>query len=238
MGLFKKKIPVPEISIAPQGAVIPDKNAMPEGTPSAEHVIGGLNWYRMQFRRSMKLNVGLVVALCLCMGVTVLLVLNRPTPRYFAATPDLRIAPLTPLSKPVLTEQGLLNWASETITGAMSLNFLEWREKLNSLRGHFNDAAFKSFLESLESSGTLDMIRNKRLSVSAAITRAPIIIASGLLDGKATWRMEFPLLVSYESSQGVEATQHLMATVLVARASTVTTPRGVVIQQVVLKRDS
>jgi intracellular multiplication protein IcmL len=54
--------------------------------------------------------------------------------------------------------------------------------------------------------------------------------------GRATWKIEFPLIVSYESSQGIESTQHLMATVLVARASTVTTPRGVVIQQVVLKR--
>ena len=80
------------------------------------------------------------------------------------------------------------------------------------------------------------MIRDKRLSVSAVVTRAPVIIASGLVGGKATWKIEFPLTVSYESSQGVESTQKLMATVLVARASTVTTPRGVVIQQIVLKR--
>lgn len=46
------------------------------------------------------------------------------------------------------------------------------------------------------------------------------------------------LIVSYESSQGVESTQRLIATVLVCRASTATTPRGVVIQQVVLKRES
>ena len=63
-------------------------------------------------------------------------------------------------------------------------------------------------------------------------------IASGLVGGTATWRIEFPLVVSYESSQGVESTQRLVATVLVRRASTVKTPRGVVIQQAVLKRDS
>jgi intracellular multiplication protein IcmL len=82
------------------------------------------------------------------------------------------------------------------------------------------------------------MVRDKRLSVSAAVTRAPVIIASGLAGGKATWKIEFPLVVSYESSQGVESTQNPMATVLVCRASTVTSPRGVVIQQVVLKRSS
>ena len=140
--------------------------------------------------------------------------------------------------QPLLTQEGLLTWASNAITGAMSLNFLEWREKLESLRPHFDDAAYKSFLASLQSSGVLDMIRDKRLSASAVATRAPVIIASGLVGGKATWKVEFPLIVSYESSQGVESTQKLLATVLVCRASTAKTPRGVVIQQVVLKRDA
>ena len=214
------------------------KDATEPPAPNAAAVIGGLDWYRMQFRRSMKVSLCLVAALCLSLAVSALLLLNQPKPRYFAATPDLRLAPMVPLDQPLLTQDGLLTWASNAITGAMSLNFLEWREKLESIRPHFEDEAFKSFLASLQSSGILDMIRDKRLSASAVATRAPVIIASGLVGGKATWRIEFPLIVSYESSQGVENTQKLLATVLVCRASTARTPRGVVIQQVVLKRGS
>ena len=206
--------------------------------PDAATVIGGLDWYRTQFRRSMKLSLCLVAALCLSLAVSALLLLNQPKPCYFAATPDLRLAPMVPLDQPLLTQEGLLTWASNAIAGAMSLNFLEWREKLESIRPHFEDEAFKSFLASLQSSGVLDMIRDKRLSASAVATRAPVIIASGLVSGKTTWKIEFPLIVSYESSQGVESTQKLLATVLVRRASTAKTPRGVVIQQVVLRRDS
>ena len=210
----------------------------PSITRTAEDVIGGLNWYRVQYHRAMKLSLGLVLALFGSIAVIVLLIVMQPGPLYFAATPDLRIAPLIPLDKPVLTQQGLLNWVTETISNAVSLDFLEWREKLSRVREDFEDEAFKSFMASLNSSGVLDMIRDKRLSVSAVVTRAPVITASGIVGGKATWKIEFPLIVSYESSQGVESTQHLLATVLVARAPTVTTPRGVVIQQVVLKRDS
>ena len=143
---------------------------------------------------------------------------------------------MIPLDRPVLSQQGLLTWASNTITEAMSLDFLEWRKKLEDLRPNFSSGAYTSFLSSLQSSGILDLIRDKRLSASAVTTQAPVIIASGMVEGKATWRIEFPLLVSYESSIGVENTQHLIATVLVSRASTVKTPRGVVIEQVVLKR--
>ncbi|SCM69883.1 DotI/IcmL/TraM family protein [Desulfovibrio sp. 86] len=242
MNWFKKKKPLPELAtVDAEGTTAPTdvvENPSPDAPPAynAETIIGGLGWYRSQYQRAMKLAVGLVLLLLVCIAVVVLLILKQPTPRYFAATPDLRLAPLIPLDKPVLTQQGLLNWVTETISNAVSLDFLEWREKLSNVRENFDDTAFKSFLASLGSSGILDMIKEKRLSVSAVVTRAPVITASGLVGGKMTWKVEFPLIVSYESSQGVESTQRLMATVLVARASTVLTPRGVVIQQVVLKR--
>ena len=236
MSLFKKKrnVPLPEPRTETPSKEMTEVHASPPA-PDAAAVIGGLDWYRAQFHRAMKLALALTVALCASLGVAAILLLK---PQYFAATPDLRLAPMIPLDQPLLTQEGLLTWASNAITGAMSLNFLEWREKLESLRPHFDDAAYKSFLASLQSSGVLDMIRDKRLSASAVATRAPVIIASGLVGGKATWKVEFPLIVSYESSQGVESTQKLLATVLVCRASTAKTPRGVVIQQVVLKRDA
>lgn len=80
----------------------------------------------------MKLALGLVVTQGVSLVIIALLLMNQPGPRYFAATPDLRLAPLVPLDQPVLTQEGLLTWTSDTITGAMSLNFLEWREKLES----------------------------------------------------------------------------------------------------------
>lgn len=235
MSIFSKRKDTPKPPESEQGMNAVHAEAP---APNAAAVIGGLDWYRMQFRRSMKLSLCLVAALCASLGVVAILLLNQPKPRYFAATPDLRLAPMIPLDQPLLTQDGLLTWASNAITGAMSLNFLEWREKLESIRPHFEDEAFKSFLASLKSSGILEMIQDKRLSASAVATRAPVIIASGLVGGRATWKIEFPLIVSYESSQGVESTQKLLATVLVCRASTAKTPRGVVIQQVVLKRDS
>lgn len=209
-----------------------------EYTPDAATVIGGLAWYRNQFRNAIKLVLWMGAALCISLGITGYLILDQPKPKYFAATPDLRLAPLIPLDEPVLTQQGLLNWVTDTITGAMSLDFLEWRKKLDRMRENFDNDAYKSFIDSLKTSGVLEMIREKRLSASAIVTKAPVIIASGVVSGIATWRIEFPLIVSYESSQGVESTQRLLATVLVRRASTAKSPRGVVIQQVVLKRDS
>lgn len=233
MSIFKKRAKAQEVQHQNEPGELILQPAQDTAT-----IIGGLDWYRTQFHRAMKLALCLIISLCLCLTVSAMLLLNQPQPRYFAATPDLRLAPMVPLDQPLLTQEGLLTWASNVITGAMSLNFLEWREKMESIRPHFEDEAFKSFLASLKKSGILDMIRDKRLSASAIATRAPVIVASGLVGGKSTWKIEFPMIVSYESSQGVESTQKLLATVLVCRASTAKTPRGVVIQQVVLKRES
>ena len=228
--------PVSEAVSGGEQAVVEECMSLP--APDAPTLIGGLGWYQQNFRRSMKALIGMSIAVIVLAVAIIVMFCNQPKPQYFAATPDLRLAPLTPLDQPVMTQQGLMTWTTDTVTGAMSLDFLDWRKKLESLRPNFEDEAFTSFLDSLKSSGILEMIREKRLSASSIATRAPVIIASGIMGGKATWRIEFPLIVSYESSHGVETTQRLIATVLVARASTVKTPRGMVIQQVVLKRDS
>lgn len=245
---FQKKksapLPVPETGSSPEefhaSPTSTRQGEQQETTPAynAEVVYGGLHWYKQQYHSALKLVLIMGVSVCICLCFIGLLLFNKPAPKYFAATSDLRLAPIIPLDQPVLTQQGLLNWVSETIANAVSLDFLEWRDQLSKAREHFDEEAYKSFLSSLTNSGVLSMIRDKRLSVSAVITRAPVIIASGVIGGKMTWRVEFPLVVSYESSQGVESSQKLLATVLIRRASTLTTPRGVVIQQIVLKRDA
>lgn len=237
-GPFSKKskeAPSSSDAVAP---VALDPAAPPLRLHDATAVVGGLAWYQLQYDRAMKLALLLGLVLLAAFALIAFLLIARPTPKFFAATPDLRLAPLVPLEQPVLSQQGLINWCAETVTSAVSLDFLEWREKLSRTREHFDEDAFKSFLASLETSGVLSMVRDKRLSVSAVVTKAPVITASGVVDGKASWKIEFPLVISYESSQGVESAQKLIATALVRRASTVVTPRGVVIQQIVLKRDS
>ena len=99
MNFFKRKKPLPDVAGMPLNA-----EERPASTPepipalaySAENVLGGLGWYRSQYQRAMKLALVLVLALCVSAAVNVLLIVKQPTPRYFAATPDLRLAPLFP----------------------------------------------------------------------------------------------------------------------------------------------
>lgn len=70
---------------------------------------------------------------CVSAAVNVLLIVKQPTPRHFAATPDPRLAPLVLGQAPADTT-GPFELVTETICNAVSLDFLEWREKLSNTR--------------------------------------------------------------------------------------------------------
>ena len=203
----------------------------------AEGVYGGLGWYRRKYAQSVKCLFLVGLGLILSLGLNLLQLLNSPSPRYFASSPDGKVIELVPLDRPIMTQAGLLGWASEAVAGALALNFLQWRTQLTAARENFTQDAFQSFVKSMQDAGIISMIEEKRLSVSAVVSRAPVIVASGVQNGRMTWRIECPLVVSYESSQGIESTQRLLAAVLVQRVNTATSPKGFAITQVVFNRE-
>jgi intracellular multiplication protein IcmL len=88
----------------------------------------------------------------------------------------------------------------------------------------------------MKAAGTFEMVEGKRLVMNASPLSSPIIAAKGLNEhGVMSWRIEFPMNISYESSQGVFQNQALDIMVLVERVSVLDNPKGVRIRQLVLK---
>jgi intracellular multiplication protein IcmL len=182
--------------------------------------------------------VTLLAVPALALAVTVLAVLlARGQGRlYFAVTPDLRVMEMAPVSEPFVSPQALLNWAGETVTRAMSLDFLHWRRKLGDVRPDFDPEGFASFVNALTEGGHISKIVSERLNLSAVMEGAPVIVSQGVERGRMTWRIEMPVVVSYQTSSGVAATQRLLAEVTAQRVPPSQNPRGVVIRQVILSR--
>jgi len=203
---------------------------------AAEAILLSKYWYLGQNRRLTRILLLVCLALAMSLAGNVGQYLARPKPIYFAATSDLRILEIPPLSEPVFSDQVIMNWAVQAITSTLSLNFLHLRENLMNSREYFDNAGFKSFVQSLEQSGNVAKIREERLSLSCTPTEAPVITNKALRGEVMTWKIEVPLTLSYESSKGVVATQKLLASVLVQRADTRMYPRGLVISQIILAK--
>ena len=213
-----------------------EPGSVPYGTKGTELVVESREWYIDQSRRLFLYGLCITIALICSIGTNIAQVLTRPQPVYFAVTPDLRVMELPPLSIPVVSDNTIVNWTVDAVTRALSLDFLHYREKLMDSRINFHPEAFNSFVSSLQSSGNLQKIQDERLNLSCVMRQAALVTNSGVVQGRMTWRIEMPILLSYQSSRGIVSSQPLLAQVLVQRASTLSNPRGIVIRQIVLAR--
>lgn len=198
-------------------------------------IIESRGWYKDKFRQTTTLSLMLATMLTVSLFTNLVQSCSKPEPRYYAVSQDLRVLELQPLNEPFVSQDGLFNWTTKTITETFSFDFVHWRDQLMSTRQNYTEQAFEDLIGSLKNSGNLEMVRERRLVLSTSIVRSPVITAQGEIRGRMAWRMEFPLKLTYESSEGVVASRDLMCEVLVHRVQVTDHPRGIKIAQVILK---
>ena len=88
-------------------------------------------------------------------------------------------------------------------------------------------------MDALQQSSNLEAVKSKKLIVSAVATRAPIILQKGELNGSFSWRVQMPILVTYQSASEFTQ-QNNVVTMLITRISTLQSPRGIGISQFVV----
>jgi len=170
------------------------------------------------------------VALVMMLGY---IVSHPPEPKYFATSINGRITPLFALNAPNQSDSAVLQWANQAAIAAFSYNFVNYRSELQASSGFFTAEGWTQFLDALQQSNNLEAVKAKKLIVSAVATRAPIILQKGILNGRYAWRIQMPLLVTYQSASEFSQ-QNSVVTMLVTRVSTLNSPRGIGIDQFVV----
>ncbi len=193
------------------------------------------SYYQKAYFRMSWIALTTAFALILSVGLNIFQVKTKPEPRYFASTTDLRLAQLTPLNQPQMSQAALLNWAVEAVSETLSLDFRNFQKQLTSVRDRYTATAYKDLINSMKSSGNLRMIVDKRLSATCIATSAPIIEKAGLLNGVYTWRITFPMVITYEDSNGIQNKQGLKTVLTIERVPTTHTPKGILIKQIITK---
>lgn len=191
-------------------------------------------WFRDVLSRFSIALVVLVLLLVIALIGNFVLFFSSTAVRYFAVTPDYRVVELRSLEEPALSAAGLKDWTRDTVVRALTLDFANYRQQLGDVEPRFTTPAFASFKAALAAAGILDLITRSRLVTSVTTEGAPVIVSEQRFNGALHWQLEFPVAVSYESSKGVEHTQHLLAKVLVGRVPPTQSAEGVRIAQIVL----
>uniref|UniRef100_UPI00064188B2 DotI n=1 Tax=Legionella pneumophila TaxID=446 RepID=UPI00064188B2 len=131
------------------------------------------------------------------------------------------------------SDSAVLQWANQAAIAAFTYNFVNYRDELQASSGFFTAEGWDQFLGALEQSNNLDAVKAKKLVVSAVATRAPIILQKGVLNGRYSWRVQMPILVTYQSASEFTQ-QNNVVTMLITRVSTLNSPRGIGISQFVV----
>lgn len=192
------------------------------------------NFYKDSYSRilfvlllSITLNIGLV-------STALYVETNPPKPKYFATSISGRITPLAPLEQPNQSESAIFQWANQAVLASFSYNFVNYRSELESASNYFTRSGWEQFLQTLRTSNDLETVKQRKLIVSAVATKAPVLLKKGLLGGSYSWRIQMPLLVTYQSSSEYKQSNRVV-TILVQRVSTTRdTPRGIRISQYVI----
>lgn len=191
------------------------------------------NFYRDgQHKLQLVLIVSMLVNLLL-VGALTYIFLHPPAPVYFATSINGRITPLFPLNEPNQSDSAVLQWANQAATAAFTYNFVNYRTELQASSGFFTPEGWNQFLTALKESNNLDAVKAKKLIVSAVATRAPVILQKGVLNGSYSWRVQMPILVTYQSASEFSQSNNVV-TLLITRVSTLNSPRGIGIAQFVV----
>jgi intracellular multiplication protein IcmL len=191
------------------------------------------NFYKDSQR---KVILALLIAILVNMilgWMLIYIITHPPAPKYFATSINGRITPLFPLDQPNQSDSAVLQWANQAAIASFTYNFVNYRDELQASSGFFTAEGWDQFLNALQQSNNLDAVKAKKLIVSAVATRAPIILQKGLLNGSFSWRVQMPILVTYQSASEFTQ-QNNVVTMLIIRVSTLNSPRGIGISQFVV----
>lgn len=167
------------------------------------------------------------IVLCATLGY---MLTHPPAPKYFATSINGRITPLVSLNMPNQSDSAILQWSNQAAIAAFSYNFVNYRTELVAASGFFTADGWEQFINALGSSNNLDAVKAKKLVVSAVATSAPVILQKGVLNSRYSWRIQMPILVTYQSASEFSQ-QRLNVTMLVTRVDTLNSPRGIGIAQ-------
>ncbi len=158
---------------------------------------------------------------------------TRGKERYYLNPPAGNPVEVFPLSEPNVTPSSMVKWATLAATSAYTIDFYHYQVNIDDLKEFFTTNGYRDFQNSLTSSGSLDKIIKSKLIQSAVAIDSAVILQEGPLRGVYTWRIQVPLLVTYQGASTSSTKKTIAVSLLVTRVPTDEAPKGIGIAQIV-----
>lgn len=156
-------------------------------------------------------------------------------PDYFITTINGYVEKLISLNEPNTSDSVVRQWSNLAVMDTFTYDFVNYEKSLEQVSQYFTDNGWYTFLRSLNDSNNLPTVIRKKLVVSAVAIKPPSILMKGYVNGVYSWRIQIPMLVTYQSASEFMQ-QNLLVTLLVSRISTLENSKGLGIEQFIVSQ--
>ncbi len=117
-----------------------------------------------------------------------------------------------PLAQAMLSEPEVLDWSTQSVLEIYNYDYLNYQYTLKKIKPLFTPAGYESYLKALSDSKNLELVKEKKLFVSAVPTGEPFISKEGATEeGVYKWEVQVPVVVTYKSTTQLVQQQVNMA---------------------------
>lgn len=169
-------------------------------------------FYRDGMRSMIKANFfGAITVLVLVIALVVCIQqIMNPQTKYFGLTADNRIIQMFPLDEPNMTESALLDWAAKAATCFYVYDHVNYKSQLYQCQRYMTESQWDNWKAEMLKSKMIEMVKNDRLVVSAAVLSPPAIENKGILKGHLAWQIAVPLQVKFTNRQDSKSDSYLI----------------------------
>lgn len=154
----------------------------------------------------------------------------RSPTKFFSRSPNTEPKDLLALDRPNVSTAALLSWVTLAATATFTFDFVNYKDQLNALKDYFTVDGYDNFMLSLQNTGTLSTIEEKKLILSAVAIGPAIVFTEEETRNNHSWQIQVPLLVRYQSAN-VDETRTQIVSLLVTQVPTQDAPKGIGIAQ-------
>lgn len=184
------------------------------------------NKIRLSYKFFMKGSFFMVLTATVMCAMLIYASTHRLFVPYYATTKQGDLIPMTSLSEPLMTDSRIEQWASIVSRSLYSMDFSTYLQQVNALQPYFTSAGFKSYVQSMKTSGFYKSMMSGHMISQAIVRGRPNLAMKYVQGGKLYWVVQLPLLIGYTTASTVDQRSYML-TLTISRVPVLDSTTGI-----------
>lgn len=140
------------------------------------------------------------------------------------------VVPLSNLREPLVNKATVINFAAEAAAVALTHSFATWKKDIDKLDQYFLPKASSDLKHSLVETHFFKRLESTSTITTAVPVSAPIITGEQTNASSFGWRLEFPMLITWQGQSSHQETVNIK--MVIRQVQAIQNPRGIMVETI------